>query len=164
MNFKEVFDCFLQHSEKLKVISVASCGKDLRPNCAPKMLADIVEPNRIFFLEYKYTRTHENILQNPWLSVSFMDDIEFLGYRLTGKGEIISSGKEYENAKEKWEKRLIAYEADRMLKRITGHYSTRQGENVIPKEYEIVKLTAVESAVVKADKVLRDCHKGLETS
>ncbi|MBI2167834.1 MAG: pyridoxamine 5'-phosphate oxidase family protein [Candidatus Omnitrophica bacterium] len=157
--FKDIFTQFLDHEERLKVISVASCDRRLTPNSAPKMLVDMVKPNRVFFLDYKFTRTYSNLCENPKISISFMDDDTFTGCRLTGTAEALESGRDYERAKKSWEKRLISYEADRILKRITGQYSTREAENTLPKDFVIVKFMGEEASMVKPDRVLRAQHR-----
>src|SRR3989338_8118404 len=120
--FKNIFDRFLEHKKNLKIISVASADSKCRPNSAHKMLVDVIAPNEILFLDYKFTQTFSNINQNPQLSISFMDDAAFTGYRLT------------------------------------GHYSTREAENNLPKNFVIVKFIAEEASMIKPDRVFRARH------
>ena len=155
MKFDQIFKRFVEHGAKLKTISVASCDLEGVPNSASKMLIAIEPPNAVYFLDYKSTRTYSNSVANPRLSVSFMDDMHFLGYRLTGKGVVLESGEDYKKARQKWEKRLIRYEADRILQRVRGEYSARDAENVLPKDFVIIKLAAEEAAMIRPDRVFR---------
>lgn len=155
MDFPEIFQSFLAHKKDLKVISVASCDLKGKPNGAAKMLIDIVEPHRIYFMDYRYTQTFANLKANSQVSVSFMDDASFTGYRLNGGAQILESGKEYEEVKQSWDKRVIAYEADRIVRRMTGRYSTKESENKLPKDFVIVKMTVCEGAVIKPDRVFK---------
>jgi len=155
MDFDEIFACFIEHNNKLKVVYVASCDENKKPNAAPKMLVDIVAPNKVFFLDYRFTQTHANMTKNKQLSISFMNEAAFQGYRLNGTCEFVQSGEEYEAAKKQWDKRITRYEAARIVERVTGHYSAREAEMVMPKNFAIVKFTAHEGSVVKPDRVLR---------
>ena len=65
--FKNIFDRFLEHKKDLKVISVASADRKGKPNCAHKMLVDVLDPNKIYFLDYKFTQTFANSRKNPRL-------------------------------------------------------------------------------------------------
>jgi len=159
MKFKEIFEAFLDNKPFLKVLSVASVGKDNEPNCAPKMIIDVISPNRIYLIEYKFTRTYGNIAINKKLSVSFMDDVNFRGYRLNGSCEIIEAGKEYDSVKAEWDKRLIKYEAERILKRTTGLHSARDAENVLPRDFVIIRFEAREGSFVEPDRVIRAIHR-----
>ncbi len=158
MNFKEIFENFLDHQKDLKVISVASCDFSAKPNSAAKLLVDVVVPNHVYYLDYNHTQTYHNIQVNPQISISFMDDAAFTGYRLTGTAKCLTSGTAYEEARKSWEKRLIAYEADRIVRRVMGHYSTKESENTLPKDFVIIQFTALEAAVIKPDRVLRAKH------
>ena len=163
MDFKEIFGCFVEKNPNLKVLSVASCDPGGKPNSASKMLVDVAVPNKIYFLDYKFTQSYSNIHVNPQLSISFMDDASFTGYRLTGTCEILDSGPEYDAVKTSWEKRLISYEADRIIRRIQGYYSTKESENALPRDFVIVKFTAKEASVVKPDRVFRARqHEGIQ--
>lgn len=158
MNFKQIFENFSDHQKELKVINVASCDLSGKPNSAAKLLVEVEMPNRVYFLDYNHTQTYANTQANPQLSISFMDDAAFTGYRMTGTAESLTSGKEYDKACRSWEKRLIAYEADRIVRRLMGHYSTKESENTLPKDFVIIKFTALEAAVIKPDRVLRAKH------
>ena len=138
MDFEAIFNAFLEHKGQLKVVSVASASKHGKPNSAPKMLVDVEFPNHLYFLDYKHTHSYANLLENPEVSVSFMNDAAFTGYRLNGRAQILAFGPEFDEAKKLWEKRLIAYEADRIIQRVRGLYSTKESENSLPKDFVIV--------------------------
>ena len=156
--FKETFESFMSHRKSLKTISVASATEVGKPNSAVKMLIDIVSPNLLYLLDYKFTQTYANVVKNPHLSVSFMDDDSFTGYRLTGVASVMHDGREFDEVKKAWEKKLIAYEADRIIKRIQGGYSAHEAENSLPKDFVIVKFVAQEASVIKPDRVFRAIH------
>lgn len=155
MNFQNIFEAFLHKKTELKVINVASCTRKAKPNSASKMLVDIKLPNIVYFLDYTSTQSYHNIMENPQISVSFMDDAAFTGYRLTGPCGILQAGPEYEQASKSWERRQISYEAERIIQRMTGRYSTREGERSLPKDFVIMKLEAAEGSVVKPDRIFR---------
>lgn len=159
MNFKEVMQRFAGQKNELKVVFVASSDPQGVPNSAPKMLIDVVLPNKIYFLEYCFTRTFSNLAQNPKVSLSIMNDHEFTGYRLSGPAEFLKSGREFERVQRIWKKRLISYEAKRIVERVRGEHSMREAENALPENFAIVKLNALEGSVVKPDRVLRSTHR-----
>lgn len=155
MDFETIFNAFLENKTHLKVVSVASADKQGKPNSAPKMLVDVQLPNQLYFLDYKHTHSYANVLENPELSVSFMNDATFTGYRLNGPAQMLAFGPDFEEAKKLWEKRLITYEADRIIQRVRGHYSTKESENSLPKDFVIVRILAKEASVVKPDRIFR---------
>lgn len=155
MKFQDIFQEFWEQRDQSKVVFVASCGKNGKPNCAPKMLVDVMKPNKIFFIDYKFTKTFSNLSRNQWVSMSFMNDKLFKGYRLTGRCRIIRSGRDFEKAKKEWGRKLISYEAARMVERIKGGFSSRQAENLLPPDFVLIKFAADEASVIRPDRVLR---------
>lgn len=155
MKFKEIFDQFLQHSARLKVVFVASCDSRAKPNVAPKMLICVSKPNKVFFIDYKFTRTYSNVLKHKALSLAFMDDKHFTGWRLSGEASVVESKKELEKLRSIWNQKVISYEAERLIHRVQGKFSTRESEALLPQDFVAVKFTASEASIVKPDRVLR---------
>ena len=137
------------------MIFVGSCDARGKPNSAPKMLVDINHPSHVYFLDYKYTKTYSNIIENDRISISFMDDEIFRGFKLNGTCKIIQSGREFEATRRIWGEKVVSYEASRIVERIKGETTTRQAENALPKDFVIVKVTASEGSVVEPTRVLR---------
>ena len=162
VNFQAIFDTFLEKKKDLKVISVASCTRKAEPNSASKMLVEILAPNLLYFLDFKTTQSFHNISENPLISVSFMDDAHFTGYRLTGPCEVLQSGEEYDRISQSWDKRVIGYEAERIIQRMTGRFSTREAERNLPKDFVIVRLEARDGSVVKPGRIFRAAARELE--
>ena len=59
VDFKGIFQSFLDHEKTLKVVFVASCDPKGKPNSAPKMLVDVESPDKLYFLEYMTTKTKQ---------------------------------------------------------------------------------------------------------
>ncbi len=155
MKFDKIFHQFLEHQNQLKVIFVGSSDENGQPNCVPKMLINIAKPNKVFYADFKSSRTFTNIHQNWQSSLAFMDDKTFTGFRLTGFSQIIDSGREYMLVKEKWTQKVVAYEAERMIERIKGIFSGRPAAIALPEDFVIIKFIAEEASIVKPDRILR---------
>ena len=159
MKFSEITKKFIEHSGRLKTIFVATCGSAGEPNCAPKMLISVAKSGAVYYLDYTFARSYANLRENPRISLSFMDDVEFLGYRLSGAAAILRPGSELDRAKGEWEARVIRYETERLINRLKGRYSTRESEISLPENFVIVKFTADEAALVKPDRAIRSLKK-----
>ena len=155
MEFAEIFRQFLEYHDRLKVVFVGSSDENGQPNCVPKMLIDIVKPNKVFYIDFKFSRTYANVNQNWQSSLAFMDDKTFIGFKLTGFSQVIDSGREFMLVKEKWTQKVISYEADRMIERIKGIFSGQPPAISLPDDYAIIKFIAEEAAIVKPDRVLK---------
>lgn len=160
MKFEDVFQEFWEEHRRLKVVFVASSDEKGVPNCAPKMLVNVIKPNKIYFLDYRFTHTFANISKNGLASVSFMDDRAFKGYRLNGRCRQMLEGPQLDAVKEEWTKRLVSYETDRILERMKGGISAREAENFLPSDFTVIEMTADEACLIQPDRVLRALHQG----
>ncbi len=155
MKFEEIMRRFNQHKGNLKTVSVASLDGGGKPNSAHKMLIDVVPPDHVYFLDYPFTRTYANLKKNESVSLSYMDDLDFVGYKFNGPVEILESGNVYEDVKARWEARLLSHEAGRILARMKGQYSAREAENALPKGYVIARLAVHEASVIRPSHIHR---------
>jgi len=155
MKFSKLFTNFWQHRDHAKVIFVGSCGSNRKPNVAPKMLVDIVKPNKVFYIDYAFTQSYTNLLQNKHMSLAIMDDRAFRGLRFNGQAKILKKGREFKAVQKKWDQKICHYEAMRMVDRIRGQRSARRAENSLPEDFVIVKFTVREASEVHPDRIIR---------
>jgi diguanylate cyclase (GGDEF)-like protein len=144
LKFKEQFKAFIGRRGWLKVIYVATCNNSGQPNCAPRLVVDIAEPNKIFYIDFKLSQSHANICLNKKASIAFMDEKSLISFKISGFCETIDSGKEFETVKATWTKIVNSYHAERIIERITGGISGRVGEIFLSEDYVFVKFSAKE--------------------
>lgn len=152
MESKGMFQEFLEHRAQLEVIYVASSDETGQVNCVPAIVIDIAEPNKIYYIDFQSSQTHENLKVNNQTSLAFVSGKTFVGFKLTGTSEVLGMGSEYELLNKKLKKKIDSYHAERIIERVTGVISRKPAEMVLPPDYVIVKFTAAEtkSAVTKA--------------
>lgn len=144
MNFKERFKVFIGQRGWLKVIYVATYNNDGEPNCAPRLLIDIAEPDKIFYIDFRSSQSYANICLTQKASIAFMDEKRLISFKINGFCESLDSGKEFETVKARWTKLVNAYHAERIIERVTGIISGKVGEILLGKDYVFVKFSARE--------------------
>jgi diguanylate cyclase (GGDEF)-like protein len=142
VNFKERFKPFIEHRRQLKTIYVATCDETGQPNCAPRLLIDITEPNHIFYVDFKSSQSYANICSTKKVSLAFMDERNLVSFKINGRCETIQSSKELKTVKDKWAKIVNGYHAERIIERVTGVVSGRVGEIVLSEDYVFIKFSA----------------------
>lgn len=153
MGSKGMFQEFMDRRMHLKAVYVASSDEDGQPNCAPAIVIDIVKPDKVYFIDFKSSYTYANLRCNKLMSLAFMDNKSFSGFKLNGSSEVLEEGGEYELLKSKLLKKISAYQAERMIERITGILSRQPAEMTLPPDYVIVKFTARETKDAVGGKV-----------
>lgn len=150
MKLKERIKPFLDRRGQLKVIYVATCSAKGEPNCAPRLIVDIMEPDQIFYVDFKTSQSHVNICRSKRASLAFMDERRLMSFKINGSCETLPLGKELEIVKAKWTKIVNRYHAERIIERITGVFSGRAREIFPTSDAVYVKFFAKEIKEVGA--------------
>ena len=86
---------------------VATVSSDGTPNLSPKGTISILDDSRMVFANIRSPQTIENLSQNPSLEINVIDQFSRKGYRFKGLGTILSSGDEFKNILDYFEKKGI---------------------------------------------------------
>tara|TARA_Y100000996_G_scaffold50619_1_gene34677 strand:- start:954 stop:1394 length:441 start_codon:yes stop_codon:yes gene_type:complete len=86
---------------------VATVSSDGTPNLSPKGTISILDDSRMVFANIRSPKTIENLSQNPSVEINIVDPFSRMGYRFKGLGTIISSGDDFENILDYFEKKGI---------------------------------------------------------
>ena len=131
--------------EQREFIGLATANKKAVPNAAPKLLLKSTGKT-IYFVDYSFGRTAENLRENPQVSFCLMDHNALIGYRLTGSVEIIEKGKIYEECLKELREKQISLSVERVLKAVQQNTVHKGFEVEIPERFLLYKVT-VEEAV-----------------
>ncbi len=79
---------------------VATADKQCIPNVGPKISMKVLDDETLMFIEATGKKTFENIKENPIVSIAVVDKERLAGYRFCGHAQILTSGSEFEKAKQ----------------------------------------------------------------
>jgi predicted pyridoxine 5'-phosphate oxidase superfamily flavin-nucleotide-binding protein len=121
-------------------VVVSTIDKKGMIHCACKGIVKIDSEGRVYLMDLYLGQTHQNLKNNPQISITAVDEHKFTGYSLKGKGEIVSGEKLEAELAVEWEARITSRLTQRLLKNIReekGH--PRHPEEMMPKpKYMIV--------------------------
>lgn len=120
-------------------ISVATADIHGRPNAAPKFLLKI-ENNFIYLIDHSKTRTWENLKVNPYVSLSFMDLENLIGYQINGSVQIIDKGAEYEKIYNELLRKEVDLSTTRIIEGVEKEKKHKSYEAAIPDKCGIFKI------------------------
>ena len=137
---KEINEEILQFFQKQSFVIVSSIDKEGFPHCSCKGILEIDETGKIYLVDLYKGKTYENLIRNPHISITAVDEKYFRGYCLKGKAQIISQNKFTSKIKKTWEEKITGRISKRILENIhAGAGRLRQPEVLLPKpEYMIV--------------------------
>ena len=80
---------------------IATSDKTGKPNIGPKISTKVLDDETLMFIEATGKKTFENIRENPMVAIAVVEKERLLGYRFCGRAQIVTSGTEFENAKQR---------------------------------------------------------------
>ncbi len=75
-----------------KLAWVATVSRDGMPNATPKGSLKLLDEHHVSFADLFSLKTRQNLLDNPNVAVTVVDQATGKGYQLKGRAEIIASG------------------------------------------------------------------------
>jgi uncharacterized pyridoxamine 5'-phosphate oxidase family protein len=137
---KGLSDSIIQFFQNQGCVIVSTIDKNGFPHSSCKGIIEIKRNGKVYLLDLYRQQTHENLKDNPRISITAIDEHKFIGYCLKGKAGIIPGKKLALQILKAWEKRITGRLTRRLLKNIheeRGH--PRHPEILLPKpEYMIV--------------------------
>jgi len=110
------------------------------PHVSCKGIVDISPDGKVYLMDVFRKKTHDNLLRNGKVSISAVNEHNFVGYCLKGKGSILPEEELKPEIIRAWEDRITGRLAQRLLKNIREEKShNRHPEALLPKpEYLLV--------------------------
>ncbi len=126
------------HNQNFVVVSTINRDGSLHNSC--KGIVEIDHKGHVYLLDLFRGRTHDNLKQNPNISITAVDEHKFSGYCLKGKVKEALEEKLTPQIITAWDERITSRITRRVLKNIRGEKGhPRHPEILLPKpEYLIV--------------------------
>lgn len=126
---KEVKDFLLKQG----FVIVSTIDKNGFPHASCKGIVDIADDGTVFLLDLYHGATYKNVMSNPRLSITAVDEHKFKGYTLKGVARIVNDAKLKEGLIQSWESRIAARVTQRILRNISGQRGhKRHPEALLP--------------------------------
>jgi len=137
---KMLTDDIIQFFQKQGFVIVSTVEGNGYAHSSCKGIVKINRNDQIYLLDLYMGKTYENIMQNPHISITAVDEHRFRGYCLKGKAKIIKRDKLKPQIIKAWEDKITSRITQRIIKSIRGEKGhSRHPEVLLPKpEYMIV--------------------------
>jgi len=126
-------------------VIVSSIDKNGYPHSSCKDIVKIDSSGEIYLIDVYRGVTSKNIVDNPHISISAVDEHKFTGYCLKGKARMIQDGIINQEIIKTWEDNITARLAKRLLKNLVqdkgqGHHP----EASLPQPKQLIVLEVEE--------------------
>jgi general stress protein 26 len=110
------------------VVIVSTIDKDGAIHCSAKGITGLEEKGRIYIIDLYKARTYTNICNNPVISLTAVDEKQFLGFTIKGKAKIVEKQKIKDSLIKKWEDRVLK----RISKRVAANVHNQRSRAIHP--------------------------------
>jgi len=97
----------VQEFMKGKMGWVATASPDGVPNATPKGTVRVIDDEHLVFADLFSRKTRENLLKNPKVAVTVIDEKTFKGYQIKGTAELLTAGELFDQMAEELKKAPI---------------------------------------------------------
>lgn len=94
----------VQEFMKGKMGWVATASPDGVPNATPKGSVRVIDDEHIVFADLFSRKTRENLLKNPKVAVTVIDEKSFKGYQIKGSAELLTAGELFDRVSDELKK------------------------------------------------------------
>ncbi|MBF0253839.1 MAG: pyridoxamine 5'-phosphate oxidase family protein [Candidatus Omnitrophica bacterium] len=121
--------CFLPEKvihffEKQHTVIVSTLDADGGIHTSAKGIVRIEPQGRVCVVDVYKQRTYQNLLRNPTVALTAIDDHSFVGYCLKGTALIKEKGELDDHIFKKWESRIISRISTRVIKNLQNEKKT----------------------------------------
>ena len=129
-----------QFFQSQSFVIVSTIDGNGNPHNSCNGIVKIDRSGLVYLLDLYREKTYENLMRNPRISVTAVDEHRFKGFCLKGKARIIAGEKIKSDIIKAWEDRLTSRITRRLIKNIQGEKGhSRHPEILMPRpEYLII--------------------------
>lgn len=113
---EEIVDFFSRQN----AVVLTTIGKDGTPHSVCKGIVRMSRSGEIYLLDLYKGKTYRNLLRNPRMSVTSVDEHRFQGYCLKGRGKIIPSDRIKPGIMREWKRRMRSRITQRIIRSVQG--------------------------------------------
>ena len=115
---RELSTDIIQLFEKQGFGIISTLDKDGNIHCSVKGIVGIGKDGKVYVMDLYKETTFKNIQRNPTMSITAVDDDEFIGFTLKGKAKIVEREKIEERIIKAWEDQIIQRISKRVIENI----------------------------------------------
>jgi len=124
---------------------VTTIDKKGCPHNACKGIIDIDANGRLYLLDLYREKTSNNLKQNPYISITAVDEHKFIGYSLKGIARVARKKDLTPHLKKAWEQKITKRISHRLLKNIRGEKGhPSHPEALLPKPEYLIEVDVKE--------------------
>ena len=140
---KDVMD-FL---EARGTVIVSTFDEQGRIHCSVKGLVGIEESGKILVIDLYLRRTFENLERNSAISLTAVDEQNFIGFTLQGKAKMVPQEEMQDQIIHRWGNRIVRRISDRVMRNLQANTMTSTHHEAVLPEPKYLMEVEVENII-----------------
>jgi uncharacterized pyridoxamine 5'-phosphate oxidase family protein len=138
---KKIPDNVIQLLKERGYVIVSTLDRSRGIHCSAKGIVDIKEEGYIYLIDLYKRTTYANLKENPTITITAIDEDQFIGFALKGKANIVKRDKIKNKLKKQWEKKIIERISKRVIKNVKkDKSSTKHPESKFPQPEYLIEM------------------------
>lgn len=122
-------------------VIVSTLDKAGSIHCSAKGIVDVKEKGEVYLIDLYKQVTYNNLKRNPTISITAIDEHQFIGFTLQGKANIVKRNKIKDESIKQWEKKIVERISKRVIKNIQkDRGSTKHPESRFPQPEYLIEI------------------------
>ena len=101
--------------KKQGFVIVSTLDEKNNIHCSAKGIVGIEAEGKVYLIDLYRARTYKNLLRNPVMSLTFVNERKFAGYTLQGKASIVEKDDIADHIIKEWEEKVIQRISQRLI-------------------------------------------------
>jgi|GEM_PF-130604 uncharacterized pyridoxamine 5'-phosphate oxidase family protein len=151
---KEIPDNIIHFFERQSFVIVSTLDPNNLIHCSVKGVAAIESKGKAYIVDLYKANTFNNLLKNPTITITAVDEHHYAGYTLRGKAKIVEKDGFKDRVLKKWEKSVIQRISKRLIKNLKEERKTpMHPEAIFPSPQYLIEMEVEEIISLAAGSV-----------
>ncbi|MFO8052485.1 MAG: pyridoxamine 5'-phosphate oxidase family protein [Candidatus Omnitrophota bacterium] len=110
-------------------------------HCSAKGVIEVKKKGEVYLIDLYKQITYNNLKRNPTISITAIDEDQFIGFTLKGKANIVKRDKIKNESIRQWEKKIVERISKRVIKNVKKDKgSTKHPESRFPQPEYLIEM------------------------
>lgn len=138
---REISDKISTLLKKQGFVIVSTLDRKGSIHCSAKGVIDVKKEGEVYLIDLYKRLTYSNLQRTPVVSITVIDEEDFIGFTLKGEASIVKRDKMQDKSVQQWEKKVIERISKRVVKNIKkDKSSSKLPEAKFPQPEYLIKM------------------------
>lgn len=142
---KEIPDNVIQLLKERGYVIVSTLDNNGSIHCSAKGVVEVKKKGEVYLIDLYKQITYNNLKRNSTVSITAIDEHQFIGFTLKGKANIVKRDKIKNESIKQWEQKIVERISKRVIKNVKrDRGSTKHPESRFPQPEYLIEMNVAQ--------------------